>query len=118
MRCSELTTSDKYYDKYKRNKESRKFYCGSMWAKARELALKRDNYLCQSCLEKKIIRQAEVVHHKKELIDHPELATTLDNLVSWCNKCHTRHHKTRDKEKVIATNKIDVITVKTNEENF
>lgn len=118
MRCSELTTSDKYYDKYKRNKESRKFYNSSTWAKARSLALKRDNYLCQSCLKKKRIRAAEVVHHVKELADHPELATTLENLISWCNECHTRHHKKGDKTNVVTTNKINVITVKTNEEIF
>lgn len=110
------------YDKYKRNKQSRQFYKSTAWAKARELALKRDNYLCQSCLSKKIIRAATTVHHVRELSDYPELATTLSNLISWCASCHSSHHKTgiRQNKAPIkkVSSKINVIETKANEEMF
>ncbi|WP_036201492.1 HNH endonuclease [Ureibacillus sinduriensis] len=109
---------DKLYDLTKRNQESKQFYASSSWAKARELALIRDKYLCQSCLKKKRFRKAEVVHHIKELRDHPELGLELSNLISWCNKCHTSHHKSSDTKSKNIKTKIEVVTTKTNIERF
>lgn len=87
-------SSNRYYDKYKRNPEARAFYKSAAWQKARQVALIRDNYLCQSCLKDKKIVKADVVHHIKELKDYPELGLVLSNLISWCHACHNRHHKT------------------------
>lgn len=44
--------NNKYYDKYKRNKESRAFYTSTAWLECRKIALERDAYLCQDCLLK------------------------------------------------------------------
>lgn len=51
------------------------------WRKRRALVLKRDNYLCQSCLDKK----ATEVHHKSYRYWKNE---PLFELVSVCNECH------------------------------
>ena len=91
-----MSETNRYYDKYKRDKNSQAFYRSKEWKDVRDLALKRDNYLCQSCLSKKILKKAELVHHIKYLRDYPELRSRLDNLVSWCNKCHNEHHKISD----------------------
>ena len=37
-------------------------------------------------------REAKIVHHIKELEDHPELALVDDNLVSLCVSCHNKAH--------------------------
>lgn len=111
-----MNDSNKLYDQTKRNKESKAFYRSKEWRKAREMALKRDNYLCQSCLSNKKIQRAEVVHHIKELVDYPELATTLDNLISWCNSCHTVHHKSSTVDDNTSKSNVEIILSKQNEE--
>lgn len=113
-----MSEYDKHYSKYKRNRERQLFYQSAAWAKARELALKRDNYLCQSCLSKKKIQKAEVVHHIREFADYPELSTTLDNLVSWCHSCHSKHHKSGVRKKKEIKRNIPVIKVKSNSEQW
>lgn len=52
------------------------------WRKRRELVLKRDNFLCQSCLDKK----ATQVHHTSYRYWKNE---PLFDLVSVCDECHT-----------------------------
>ncbi|XOT28936.1 HNH endonuclease [Bacillus subtilis subsp. subtilis] len=81
-----------YYDKHKRDPEARAFYKSKAWTECRALALTRDHGLCQDCLKERKITKAQTVHHIKELRDHPELALTLENLVSLCNPCHNRRH--------------------------
>lgn len=111
-----MNDSNKLYDQTKRNQESKAFYKSAAWRKAREMALKRDNYLCQSCLSNKKIQRAEVVHHIQELVDYPELATTLDNLISWCNSCHTVHHKSLTVDDNTSKSNVEIILSKQNEE--
>lgn len=107
-----------YYNKTKRNKERYKFYKSKAWSDCRKLVLTRDHYLCQSCLSKKKIVQADVVHHKKELKDYPELALDLNNLVSWCHSCHNAHHKRLDHKQNKANNKLNVIISNENKEEW
>ncbi|RSD21067.1 HNH endonuclease [Mesobacillus subterraneus] len=105
------------YDKHKRNRESRAFYKSTAWEKCRQLALTRDNYLCQDCFNKNIITSAEMVHHIEALADHPEKALDLDNLVSLCHPCHNKRHPDRAKKNVKRiSNKIRVIKSKPNPE--
>lgn len=108
----------RYYDKYKRDKKTKEFYESIAWKKCRELALIRDNYLCQSCLKEKRIRKADMVHHIIELKDDWSKALDLSNLISWCNSCHSRHHKRNDKPKRKISNKIKVVVGRANEENI
>lgn len=92
--------NNQYYDRFKRNKESKSFYNSEPWQIVRDQALNRDDYLCRDCYElKKKITLAELVHHIKELADYPELALDLDNLRSLCNPCHNKHHPRTGKRK-------------------
>lgn len=85
--------SNRLYDKYKRTPEARKFYKGKAWRATRKVRLIKDNYLCQPCFRDKTITKANAVHHKKELVDYPELALDISNLESICNSCHNKHHR-------------------------
>lgn len=77
-----------------------KFYRSKAWLKKREYVLRRDHYLCQ-CYQlwggKPCGRLATVVHHKRELVDYPELALDEKNLISMSWHCHEKT-KTRGKK--------------------
>lgn len=71
------------------------FYHSSAWERARRAALERDHYLCQHCLAAGVITPAIMVHHIKELTPanvDSDYATSLDNLVSLCDRCHKKIH--------------------------
>lgn len=108
--------NNQFYDKYKRNKESKQFYESNAWKKCRRLALIRDNYLCQDCLERKQITKADMVHHVIELKDDKTKALDLNNLRSLCNSCHEKHHNRRGQPKRKVSHKIDVIVAESNPE--
>ena len=55
------------------------------WKKKRDLVLKRDNFLCQCCLEKPA---TEVHHHTYDQI----FKEYLFDLTSVCRECHARVH--------------------------
>lgn len=69
------------------------FYKTQAWRRLRRIALQRDHYLCQKCLDKKRIKKATEVHHIKPIKDNPEKALDLENLQSLCKDCHeaTKH---------------------------
>ncbi|MEC0248899.1 HNH endonuclease signature motif containing protein [Paenibacillus chitinolyticus] len=73
------------------------FYKTAAWLKCREVALIRDNYLCQPCFKDGRLVSAEIVHHIKELERYPELGLTLDNLESVCASCHNKLHPEKGK---------------------
>ncbi|MBS6503890.1 MAG: HNH endonuclease [Clostridium sp.] len=77
------------------NKENKynKFYWTQKWKKLREYILARDNYLCQDCLDNKVVTEATEVHHIEKLRRAWEKRYDPDNLISLCEKCH----KTRDR---------------------
>lgn len=70
-----------------------KFYKGRAWMFLRQEALRRDNNECQMCKDKGKYRKADCVHHIKEVKQHPELALSLENLMSLCNSCHNAVHE-------------------------
>ena len=78
---------------------AKKFYKSKRWQIARDYALRRDNFMCQSpgCY-----KPAEEVHHiihlTQQNIDDPEIATNPDNLVSLCRDCHFKEHKKERKD--------------------
>lgn len=55
--------------------------------KLREFIRKRDNYACQECGKKVVLS----VHH----IDHCKQNNSTFNLISLCNKCHTKTNGNR-----------------------
>ncbi|NRT70026.1 HNH endonuclease [Clostridium beijerinckii] len=67
-------------------------YNNSLWQYVRSKALERDNNECQKCKSKGIYSKAQCVHHKEHVRKRPELALTLDNLISLCNSCHDEEH--------------------------
>lgn len=81
------------YNQYKRDDKLNGFYRSAQWQRVRELALVRDNYLCQRCLKDKKIQKAQVVHHIVEVKVDWSKRLDLSNLESLCHTCHNRHHK-------------------------
>ncbi len=102
------------------NEQTKTFYKSWAWKKCRLVVLKRDNYLCQLCLESDDITPANTVHHIEHLKDNPLRALDIDNLMSVCPTCHERLHPNRGEDEVEEkeeTNKvIKVYEVKGNDE--
>lgn len=78
-----------------------KIYNSKEWKKLRKAHIML-NPLCQDCLEKGIVKQAEEVHHIKPILSAKDdlemltLALDPDNLRSLCADCHhITHNKTR-----------------------
>ena len=70
-----------------------KFYKTAAWVKARQLALIRDDYLCQHCLKKGRYETATLVHHKIEIREDFDKRLDQDNLEGLCASCHQIHHR-------------------------
>lgn len=73
------------------NKEIAQFYASKEWRKVREQILVRDNYICQPCLSKGVIHEANLVHHKNDELRSPNgWARRLDedNLEAINRACH------------------------------
>ena len=85
------TERHKVYDKCQRDKEAAGFYKSSAWMKARALSMVRHYGLCQDCLNKGMIKQADMVHHIKPLREFPDLALEQSNLRPLCNQCHAKY---------------------------
>lgn len=78
------------------------FYGREGWKRARQMALDRDVGLCVRCRDagryardrhgRRVPVLATMVHHKKPLREYPELALSLDNLESLCDRCHDEEH--------------------------
>jgi 5-methylcytosine-specific restriction enzyme A len=110
---------NRFYDKYKRDRESKKFYKSKAWQHCRQRVLVRDNHLCQTCLKNGKLTAADMVHHIEELKDKPDLALKEDNLISLCNSCHNKEHPDKSykgKHTKKSKRKIRVIESKANDE--
>ncbi|MDT0703917.1 HNH endonuclease signature motif containing protein [Mammaliicoccus sciuri] len=68
------------------------FYHSSAWRTIRQMALERDNHLCQMCLEQNEINDAEIVHHIVYVNEDFEKALDLNNLMCVCSSCHNKIH--------------------------
>lgn len=76
----------------KTKKTVKPFYKSRVWQQLREEILKRDNYLCQRCLQQGKVTPADAVHHIKSIETHPELALDPNNLIGSCHSCHNKEH--------------------------
>lgn len=108
--------SNQFYDRYKRDPEAKRFYNSKAWKVCRELVLQRDNYLCVHHLKRNQIVAADMVHHIKELREHPDLSLEPSNLVSLCFSCHEEQHPDRGKIKKQVSKKLKIIQSKKNPE--
>jgi 5-methylcytosine-specific restriction protein A len=59
---------------------------GSEWDKLKPIAMKRDSYLCQFCINKGIATAAAQVDHIRPKAQG--LTNSLSNLQSLCEPCH------------------------------
>lgn len=74
------------------------FYHSKDWKSLREIALDRDNYLCQLCLNDGTITDAKIVHHIVYVDDDFSKAMDLNNLMSVCHSCHNKIHANDNKK--------------------
>lgn len=84
----------KGFEKLDQNKDPAtiKFYNSPAWIKVRR-AYKKRHPLCEECLIKGISKPAQLVHHKKRLIDiwrDKENPLSFKNLQSLCKICHLK----------------------------
>lgn len=85
------------------------FYQSKAWKKLREIALDRDNNLCQKCLKHGEITDAKIVHHIVYVDDDFSKALKLNNLMSVCYSCHNKIHA-NDNDKTL-NKKIRVVKI-------
>lgn len=84
------------------------FYRSKPWKQCRAAYIRSVNGLCERCLEKGIVKAADIVHHIIELDDEkardPEIAFNFDNLQALCIECHNEIHfgKSKPKRYIIA----------------
>lgn len=89
---------------YKHYNQSTKYYNNSLWYHLREWYIK-NHPLCERCLDKGIVKEAEDCHHKIPFLtgdtdeERWKLLLDEDNLQSLCSKCHTEIHNERNKLK-------------------
>lgn len=70
----------------------RDFYDCEKWLRLRAGVLRRDKYMCQLCLGKNIMMQADHVHHILPREHFPEYELSEWNLISLCFRCHNEMH--------------------------
>jgi len=99
-----MTTIDniaEYVRSFEAKGDIRLFYRTWIWQKTAERIKKRDKHRCVRCWKNGVYKdgrligfykKAELVHHKKHLREHPELALRDDNLESLCEECHRKEH--------------------------
>lgn len=76
------------------------FYNSKKWRDKRKHILFRDNYLCQECKKYGRNTEAKIVHHIKEIDEHPQLKLKNNNLVSVCASCHNKIHPEKGGHKI------------------
>lgn len=72
-------------------------YNSAKWKAIRKQILRRDHYQCQGCRRYGRRREAQEVHHIKPVEIRPDLAFSLENLVSLCHACHNKQHPEKTK---------------------
>lgn len=72
------------------------WYSSADWRRLRRSFISR-NPLCQHCLDRGLIRKADVVDHIIERKDDDSLRLNSSNLQSLCHRCH--NNKTQDEKR-------------------
>jgi len=80
------------------NNISGKYYNTKQWKNLRNYYIRR-HPLCEICLSKGIVKEANEVHHKLPYLrgktdeERWKLLTDEDNLMSLCYECHDEIHR-------------------------
>jgi 5-methylcytosine-specific restriction enzyme A len=82
------------YDRDQRDAEAYVFYNSTAWKKLRAWKLQASP-LCEACKDDGRLTPAQVVHHKIERAERPDMAMLRTNLESLCKSCHSRLHASR-----------------------
>lgn len=77
--------ADKDYNRFRRDKQSDKFYHSKEWKALSKFVLLRAEYKCAEC-----DGLATEVHHKKAVADDWDERLNVDNLVALCTACHNK----------------------------
>ena len=86
-----------FYDRFCRDKESKRFYQSAQWRAVKEMKLARDP-LCETCLQAgRDAVKADVVHHMIP-IKKGTKKVDLDFLVSLCHACHNQIESEMEKD--------------------
>ena len=103
VKCIEDNTdkkeSYKYYNKNIRDSKSQSFYNSKEWKYIRKSVLSRDLGLCLVCRKSGIITTSSLVHHIIEVKEDITKALDPTNLITVCDRCHSRIHSDYKKNK-------------------
>lgn len=69
------------------------FYASKEWQHLADDARTAQHNECQRCKEEGWYGPCDIVHHKKYVKQHPELALSLENLECLCRFHHEEEHK-------------------------
>jgi hypothetical protein len=78
-----------------KQKVAHPFYASAAWRAVRQLALKRDRWMCVQCSAKVHTKGSMIVDHIIERKARPDLALTLTNLRTLCRKCDAMRHRNK-----------------------
>lgn len=84
--------NDAYYNKYKRDSVSKRFYNSPEWRQIRHTVLSRDLGLCVLCRHDGLITTSRLVHHIVELREDRGKGLDPSNLITVCGACHNKIH--------------------------
>lgn len=88
--CSCRKIRHQEYDKYSRDKKSKKYYDSNEWKQSRDAALERDQgYDVYLYMTKGIIVKADTVHHIIPLRDDWNRRNDIENLMSLNHDTHS-----------------------------
>jgi len=73
-------------------KNIRDFYKSAAWKTFRKVVLSHKKSYCERCWERGFYRKGKILHHKKHIREHPELALTEENTELLCEECHFEEH--------------------------
>ena len=100
-RCGGLKTDgkcDTCRNKATARKTTKERGYGHDWRKLSE-RIRKEQALCELCLDEGRTRPAEHVHHVATVATSPELRLARSNLVPICVECHRKEHETDDVSK-------------------
>jgi 5-methylcytosine-specific restriction enzyme A len=89
--------SARYYDRFCRDPETRKFYSSKAWRKTRK-AILADQPLCVECQARGFLNEARELHHTKPLSNPDNWEFRLDPewLQPLCRSCHSKTRANED----------------------